>query len=76
MTCQAEVHACDVGHLQEGEPKKGGKFCWCQGKSLGELAENICNKLLMSFEFDLFLVVLQSVSCSLHPIPLISFFFP
>lgn len=51
VTCQAEAYARDVGHSQEGKPKKGGKFCWCQGKSLGELAENICDKLPKSFEF-------------------------
>jgi len=33
---------------------KGGKLCWCQGKCLGELAKNICNKLAKSFEFDFF----------------------
>lgn len=32
------------------------------GKSLGELAENVCNKLPKSFAFSFFLVVLQSVS--------------
>lgn len=56
VTCQAEAYACDVGHLQWSEPKKGGKFSWCQGKSLRELAENICNKLAKSFEFDLCLL--------------------